>query len=361
MSSMDSTQTPLLLDTNLSSAENSSGFLTGLFGKWSLFGSSTVMAVETKVEESLPQGGMEKDMEKEIEKDFKIANMKSVIDEIKRKHTSSSSSSLASSSSSSSSSSTIQPIKVVLLGDGNVGKTTLVKRHKTGEFEVKSIPTVTGCEVTNLTFNTNVGKVTLNIWDCAGLSQNVGLGEGYWIGAKAGIIMFDLTSEDSFNSVKNWKEKLSIILTNEPVIICGNKNDCKHARKDLSIKAKNIGQYYYEVSAKSNYNFEKPFLQIIRRVLGDDTIYFTEGAPVSPPVAVFNQNNFEHPLDLDQDEDEDDDDDLTEGYGSLYEENILALDKLSESPYLSNLDHGLIKNIRQKHIMMCKIHYNQPI
>jgi GTP-binding nuclear protein Ran len=54
-----------------------------------------------------------------------------------------------------------------LVGDGGVGKTTFVKRHKTGEFEKKYIATI-GVEVHPMTFYTNRGPLTFNVWDTAG-------------------------------------------------------------------------------------------------------------------------------------------------------------------------------------------------
>ena len=57
--------------------------------------------------------------------------------------------------------------KLVLVGDGGVGKTTFVKRHLTGEFEKKYIATL-GVEVHPMEFSTNHGKIKFNVWDTAG-------------------------------------------------------------------------------------------------------------------------------------------------------------------------------------------------
>jgi small GTP-binding protein len=73
---------------------------------------------------------------------------------------------------------TIPKFKVLLVGDGGVGKSTFLKRHQTGEFEVKYIPTM-GVSVVPLKFYTNYGAVQLNVWDCAGQEQFGGLRDGY--------------------------------------------------------------------------------------------------------------------------------------------------------------------------------------
>jgi len=83
--------------------------------------------------------------------------------------------------------------KLVLVGDGGVGKTTLVKRHLTGEFEKKYIPTL-GVEVHPLKFTTNCGVICFNVWDTAGQEKMGGLRDGYYIQGECAIIMFDVTS-----------------------------------------------------------------------------------------------------------------------------------------------------------------------
>ena len=61
----------------------------------------------------------------------------------------------------------IAEFKLVIVGDGGVGKTTFIKRHITGEFEKKYIATQ-GAEISSLLFFTNHGPIKFNIWDTAG-------------------------------------------------------------------------------------------------------------------------------------------------------------------------------------------------
>ena len=62
--------------------------------------------------------------------------------------------------------------KLILVGDGGVGKTTFVKRHLTGEFEKKYVATL-GVEVNPLNFHTNRGAIKFNVWDTAGQEVSV--------------------------------------------------------------------------------------------------------------------------------------------------------------------------------------------
>ena len=64
----------------------------------------------------------------------------------------------------------VAAFKVIVVGDGGVGKTTFINRHRTGEFTSKYIATM-GVEVSPLTFYTTEGTIKLNMWDCAGQQE----------------------------------------------------------------------------------------------------------------------------------------------------------------------------------------------
>ena len=72
----------------------------------------------------------------------------------------------------------VAEFKLIIIGDGGVGKTTFVKRHLTGEFEKQYIPTV-GANVHPMDFNTNYGKIRFNTWDTAG-QEKLGEEISWW-------------------------------------------------------------------------------------------------------------------------------------------------------------------------------------
>jgi len=205
--------------------------------------------------------------------------------------------------------------KLILVGDGGVGKTTFVKRHVTGEFEKKYIATV-GVELRPLKFNTNRGYICFNVWDTAGQERFGGLRDGYYIQGDCAIIMFDVTSRITYRSVPNWHRDLVRVCENIPIVLCGNKIDVK----DRKVKPKQIVYHrkknlqYYEISAKSNHNFEKPFLHLARKKVMDPALQFVEQPALMPPEVEVDQKKLaEYDLQLKEamgtelpDEEEDD-------------------------------------------------------
>ena len=174
--------------------------------------------------------------------------------------------------------------KLILVGDGGVGKTTFVKRHLTGEFEKKYVATL-GVEVHPLLFHTNRGPIKFNVWDTAGQERFGGLRDGYYIQGQCAIIMFDVTSRITYKNVPNWHRDLTRVCENIPIVLTGNKVEIK----DRKVKAKQITFHrkknlqYYDISAKSNYNFEKPFLWLARKLSGDNHLSFVEAPALQPP------------------------------------------------------------------------------
>jgi len=174
--------------------------------------------------------------------------------------------------------------KLVLVGDGGTGKTTFVKRHISGEFETKYVPTL-GVEVHPLPFYTSYGPIVFNVWDTAGMEKFGGLRDGYYIAGQAAIILFDVTSRMSYKNVPNWYRDLTRVCERIPIVVCGNKVDVK----DRQVKAKQITFHrkknlqYYEISAKSNYNFEKPFLCLSRALLREPSLVFVQQVATPPP------------------------------------------------------------------------------
>jgi GTP-binding nuclear protein Ran len=97
--------------------------------------------------------------------------------------------------------------------------------------------------------------------------------------------MFDVTTRATYKSVPQWHRDLVRVCENIPIVLLGNKVDVK----DRKVKAKMIDFHrkknlaYFDISAKSNYNFEKPFLWLARKLSGHAELFFTEQPALPPP------------------------------------------------------------------------------
>ncbi len=178
----------------------------------------------------------------------------------------------------------MQSFKLVFVGDGGVGKTTFLIRHLTGEF-TKQYNATLGVDVHSLDFYTNHGPVRFNVWDMAGQEKLSGLKEVYCEAADCAVVFFDITSRLSWKSVPQWVAKLRNVCPNIPIVLCGNKVDIKERKVSESeiydfyhseFGRHNI-DHYYDISAKSCYNFEKPFKFLAQKLVAEDLCF------VEPP------------------------------------------------------------------------------
>jgi hypothetical protein len=94
----------------------------------------------------------------------------------------------------------------------------------------------------------------------------------------------------TYKNVPNWHRDLVRVCEGIPIVLCGNKVDIK----DRKVKAKSIvfhrkkNLQYYDISAKSNYNFEKPFLWLARKLIGDPNLELVAMPALLPPEVVMD-------------------------------------------------------------------------
>ncbi|MHA1989650.1 MAG: Rab family GTPase [Candidatus Hodarchaeales archaeon] len=172
--------------------------------------------------------------------------------------------------------------KIILLGDGSVGKTTSVRQYMDEKFAKNYSPTI-GVDVTKISIavNNNLNKkpekVTITVWDIAGQETFKSFRRTFYNGATAGILMFDVTVKESFHHIKDWLHEAQTEIGEQvPFILVGNKIDLKRKRK-INIKEMQLLQQehqnivmIYETSAKANKNIRELFKSIAETVLKDD-------------------------------------------------------------------------------------------
>ena len=97
--------------------------------------------------------------------------------------------------------------------------------------------------------------------------------------------MFDVTSRITYKNVPNWHRDLVRVCENIPIVLCGNKVDIKERKvkpKAITFHSKKNLQYY-DISAKSNYNFEKPFIWLARKLTGNPNLELVASPALAPP------------------------------------------------------------------------------
>ncbi|CAN6896587.1 unnamed protein product [Brassica oleracea var. botrytis] len=185
-------------------------------------------------------------------------------------------------------------LKVIVLGDSGVGKTSLMNQYVSNKFSQQYKATI-GADFVTKELQIDDRLVTLQIWDTAGQERFQSLGVAFYRGADCCVLVYDVNYLKSFDSLDNWHEEFLKQAsprdpTAFPFILLGNKVDIdggnsrvvseKKAREWCAQKG-NI--CYYETSAKEDYNVDESFLCITKLALAnerDQDIYF-QGIPES--------------------------------------------------------------------------------
>jgi GTP-binding nuclear protein Ran len=154
----------------------------------------------------------------------------------------------------------VPTFKLLLIGDGGVGKTTFVNYLRTGEFRKQYEATI-GVNIVHVAFDSKV----FEIWDTAGQERLQGLKDGYYINGQCAIIMFDVTSKNTYDNILKWYSELTRVCgENIPIALCGNKVDLNKTVHNNFYKKGNLK--YFDISSKINYNIRAPFAWISQKV-----------------------------------------------------------------------------------------------
>ena len=161
--------------------------------------------------------------------------------------------------------------KILLIGESNVGKTSIILRYIDNEFKSSGISTC-GVDVKVKFVSVDNTKIRLDIWDTAGQERFKGLAKNYFRGANGFILVYDITNKNSFDKLKGWmndaKEKIE---SEYKMVVVGNKKDNKKNRQvDISLLedfAKKNEVLFFEVSAKTGEGIDKIFNGMVQELL----------------------------------------------------------------------------------------------
>jgi small GTP-binding protein len=170
--------------------------------------------------------------------------------------------------------------KVLIIGNSTVGKTSFLLRFCDGKFEPESLTTI-GVDIKKKFIKRNDKNIQLNICDTAGQEKFRAIAKNYYKNVDGIIIMYDISSEKSFQDIKNWIDSITnnVDVSKIGLIIAGNKIDLtdkrqvnEDMRKSLE-KKQNIK--VIETSAKDNINVNEIFIELVDQMekLGLGVLY----------------------------------------------------------------------------------------
>ena len=164
--------------------------------------------------------------------------------------------------------------QILLLGNSTVGKTCLIERYANGTFREEYINT-SGMDFYSKNVIIDKKNVYVKLWDTAGQERFKALTPSYLRNAEGVMVVFDITSSESFEGIKDWLDSIKTYFGEKsmtiPIIIVGNKIDLEDERdveKNDAIKFANEYNYkYFEVSAKTGEGVDDAISELIKQIL----------------------------------------------------------------------------------------------
>ncbi|MCK4382106.1 MAG: GTP-binding protein [Candidatus Lokiarchaeota archaeon] len=157
---------------------------------------------------------------------------------------------------------------IIVIGDGAVGKTSLIKKYTKGSFENDYIKTI-GAQFSKYDEDIEGNNCKLFFWDIAGQREFDFMRPTFYKGSKAAIIVFSHTDEESFKNVLEWHEDIKSHVGDLPIVLFGNKIDLVEDDDDEKIQEivkERSFLGYYKTSAKTGSGVYEAFQAIIKNL-----------------------------------------------------------------------------------------------
>ncbi|MHA1505714.1 MAG: Rab family GTPase [Candidatus Asgardarchaeia archaeon] len=166
-------------------------------------------------------------------------------------------------------------IKVILVGDGRVGKTSLVNTFSYSRFSSEYKMTI-GATFASKDVYVNEKLVKLSIWDLAGQPRFNEVSRIFVKGARGVLYVFDLTREETLRNLTNWYSMVKREVGDIPNVVVGNKLDLALNTERLDSFAEKfaekLGGRYIKTSAKHKKNVKEAFLTLVSLMFSTDDV-----------------------------------------------------------------------------------------
>ncbi|CAM5129236.1 unnamed protein product [Natator depressus] len=161
--------------------------------------------------------------------------------------------------------------KFLVIGSAGTGKSCLLHQFIENKFKQDSNHTI-GVEFGSKVVNVGGKTVKLQIWDTAGQERFRSVTRSYYRGAAGALLVYDITSRETYNALTNWLTDARTLASPSIVIIlCGNKKDLDADREVTFLEASRFAQenelMFLETSALTGENVEEAFLKCARTIL----------------------------------------------------------------------------------------------
>ena len=186
--------------------------------------------------------------------------------------------------------------QILLLGDTQVGKTCLINRYTNGVFKEEYTSTV-GIDFYTKPEEINNKTVQVKIWDTVGQERFRALTPSFLRNAEGVVIVFDVTSQESFDNVKGWINSIKSNIGENviPIIIVGNKIDMENMREISKEDGKKIASEndfkYFETSAKTGIGVDEAIKEIVNQILDIQDKNEDEKVDERPSFKIKKDNN----------------------------------------------------------------------
>ncbi|MEX2752072.1 MAG: GTP-binding protein [Candidatus Freyarchaeota archaeon] len=156
-------------------------------------------------------------------------------------------------------------VKVLIVGEGSVGKTILARRFSTGQFTTDYIATI-GVNLFSKIIEVKGEKIKMLLWDTGGQERFRNLLPKYYEGGRCGLVVYDVTNPLTLKKCIWWAGEMVKYCGNIPIVLVGNKTDLKKivSTDEGKAVAETLKVPFIETSAKDQTNVEKVF-----RLLGE--------------------------------------------------------------------------------------------
>lgn len=161
--------------------------------------------------------------------------------------------------------------KIVLVGDHDVGKQEILRRYVDNVFQGRYVTTV-AVDLKVKTVEVDGKKIKLQLWDTVGNDRFRSLITSYFRGAQGVMLVYDVASERSFYSIRDWVRQLEQYATPEAVrMIIGNR--CDQESRTVSTEngqelADELGFRFFEISPRTGKNVSLAFTTLTREIMG---------------------------------------------------------------------------------------------